>query len=133
MDTRYTLSFGIEEQLKIVLQNTLEVKQRTRPHIAVASCERDSTSQNKMIKNASANASRTIMSDITIYHSHTQIHAIAGRALPDQMIKYKHALMLYKLIQQCLPNDEFVQLNFQANLNQRQQYHNFIRMQNYSV
>ena len=86
-----------------------------------------------MIKNASANALRTITSDITIYHTHSQIHAIAGRALPDQMLKYKHALMLYKLMWQCLPNEEFVHLNFQANLNQRQQHHNFIRIQNYSV
>ena len=55
------------------------------------------------------------------------------RALPDQMLKYKHALMLYKLYRQCIPNEEFIGLNFQANLNQRLQYHNFIKRQNYSV
>ena len=31
------------------------------------------TSQSKMIKNASANALRTITNEITIYHTHTQI------------------------------------------------------------
>ena len=91
------------------------------------------TSQNKMIKNASANALRTITNEITIYHTHTQIHAIAGRALPDQIIKYKHALMLYKLMRHCLPNEEFVHLNFQANHNLRQQHYNFVKIQNYSV
>ena len=43
MDTRYIISFGIEEQLKIVVQNTHEVTQRPHPHIAAASCEPDST------------------------------------------------------------------------------------------
>ena len=45
LDTRYILSFGIKEQLKIVLQNMHEVKQSARPHIAAASCERYSTRQ----------------------------------------------------------------------------------------
>ena len=55
------------------------------------------------------------------------------RALPDQMVKYKHALMMYKLFRQCMPENEFIHLNFQANLNQRQQYHTFIKTQNYNV
>ena len=33
----------------------------------------------------------------------------------------EHALMLYKLLRQCTPNDEFIELNFQANLNRRLQ------------
>ena len=89
--------------------------------------------QNKMIKSASANALKTITNKITIFHTHTQIHNMTKRALPDQMLKYKHALMLYKLYRQCIPNEEFIGLNFQANLNQRLQYHNFIKRQNYSV
>ena len=52
---------------------------------------------------------------------------------PDQMIKYKHALMLYKLLRQCTPNDEFIQLNFKAKLNRRLQHYNFLKVQNYSV
>ena len=89
--------------------------------------------QNKMIKSASANALKTITNEITIFHTHTQIHNMTKRALPDQMLKYKHALMLYKLYRQCIPNEEFIGLNFQANLNQRLQYYNFIKRQNYSV
>ena len=89
--------------------------------------------QNKMIKFASANSLRTITKEITIYHSHTEIHQMTKRALPDQMIKYKHALMMYKLFRQCTPENEFIKLNFQANLNQRLQHHTFIKMQNYNV
>ena len=36
----------------MVVQNTHEVKQRARPHIAVASCECDSTIQNGPITNS---------------------------------------------------------------------------------
>ena len=53
--------------------------------------------------------------------------------MPYQMIKYKHAMMLHKLMRQCTPDEEFIQLNFQANLNQRQQFHNVIKIQNYNV
>ena len=41
--------------------------------------------------------------------------------------------MLYKLMKQCTPTEEFIQLNFQANLNQRLTHHNFIKMQNFNV
>ena len=91
------------------------------------------TAQNKMIKFASANALRIITNEITIYHTHTEIHRMTNRALPDQMIQYKHALMMYKLFRQCTPDVEFINLNFQANLNQRIQHHNFIKIQNYNV
>ena len=53
------------------------------------------TTQNKMIKFASANALRIISNEITIFNTHTEIHQMTKRALPDQMIQYKHALMMY--------------------------------------
>ena len=56
------------------------------------------TAQNKMIKMASANALRIITNKINIYHTHTQIHQMTNRALPDQILKYKHALMMHKLL-----------------------------------
>ena len=86
-----------------------------------------------MIKFASANALRIITSNITIYNTHTEIHQMTKRALPDQMIWYKHSLMLYKLLRQCIPDNEFMHMNFQANTNQRLQYHTFIETQNYNV
>ena len=86
-----------------------------------------------MIKYASANALRIVDYEITIFHTHTEIHQMTKRALPDQMILYKHALMMYKLFRQCTPDNEFMHLNFQANLNQRLQHHTFLKMQNYSV
>ena len=55
------------------------------------------------------------------------------RALPDQMIQYKHALIMYNLFRNCMPDSEFMHLNFQANLNQRIQHHTFLKRQNYTV
>ena len=55
------------------------------------------------------------------------------RALPDQMIQYKHALMMYTLFRQCMPDNEFMHLNFQANMNQRLEHHSFMKTQNYNV
>ena len=87
--------------------------------------------QNKKLKLASANAIKSCDKTLTIYHTHTQIHAISNRALPDQMLKYKHAISMYKLFNQCQPETEFVQLNFQLNQNQRVHHANFFSRQNY--
>ena len=53
--------------------------------------------------------------------------------MPDQITNYKHSLLMYKLIRNCTPDDEFMFLNFQANQNPRMRHQNFIKMQNYNV
>ena len=53
--------------------------------------------QNKKLKLASTNAIRSCDKSLTIFHSHTQIHSLANRALPDQMLNYKHAIVMFKL------------------------------------
>ena len=70
---------------------------------------------------------------LTIFHTHTQIHAISGRALPDQMLNYKHAIQMYKLFNQCQPESEFINMNFQLNQNPRIKYANFFMRQNYNI
>ena len=87
--------------------------------------------QNKKLKLASANAIRSCDNRLTIYDTHTHIHSLANRALPDQMINYKHAITMYKLFNHCQPETEFIQLNFQLNQNQRLQHANFFLRQNY--
>ena len=68
---------------------------------------------------------------ITIYHTHTQIHTHANRALPDQMLNYKHTITMFKLFNHCQPETEFVQMNFQLNQNLRLNHANFFTRQNY--
>ena len=87
--------------------------------------------QNKKLKFASANAIRSCNKSLTIYNTHTQIHKSASRAMPDQMIIYKHALVMHKLINSCQPEQEFLNLNFQLNQNPRIQHANFFNRSNY--
>ena len=91
------------------------------------------SAQNKKLKLASANAIRSCDKSLTMFHTHTQIHAISGRALPDQMLNYKHALQMHRLFNQCQPESEFINLNFQLNQNPRIRYANFFIRQNYNI
>ena len=92
-----------------------------------------SQSQNKKLKLASANAIRACDNSLTIYSTHTQIHKSADRALPDQMLQYKHAITMYKLFKTCQPETEFINLNFQLNQNTRLVHTNFFSRQNYEI
>ena len=90
-------------------------------------------SQNKQLKYASANALRSCDKSLNIFHTHTEIHQRTERAMPDQILNYKHSLLMYKLMNQCSPDEEFMNLNFQANLNPRLKYQNFIKIQKFNV
>ena len=92
-----------------------------------------SMTQNKKLKFASANALRFCNRSMTVFNTHTEIHANAKRALPDQMMNYKQAILMYKLFNTCQPEQEFLQLNFQLNQNPRIQTLNFFTRQKYDV
>ena len=92
-----------------------------------------SMAQNKKLKLASANAIRSCDKSLTIFHTDTQIHSTANRALPDQMLNYKHAISMYKLFNHCQPETEFVQINFQFNQNQKINHANFFSRQCYDT
>ena len=87
----------------------------------------------KNLKFASANAPKMCVPNLTVFHTHTQIHNLAGRALPEQMCIYRHALSLYKMFKNQSPDNEFMHLNFQLNDNQRSTKVSFHKMQNYDV
>ena len=74
---------------------------------------------------------RSCNKNLTIFHTHTQIHSLSARALPDQILNYKHAIMMFKLFNNCQPENEFVQMNFQYNQSQRIKHSNFFIRQNY--
>ena len=70
---------------------------------------------------------------VTIMNTHTEIHNLAKRGLPENVCQYKHAIMIYKLMKNELCEDEFVQLNFQLVNNARSPKLTFIKRQNYEV
>ena len=92
-----------------------------------------SEAQNKKLKYASANAIRSCNNTLTIFNTHTEIHKFADRALPDQMLTYKHAILMHKLFKTCQPEEEFVNLNFQLNQNPRIHHMNFFDRHKYEV
>ena len=57
---------------------------------------------------------------------------MANRALPDQMLNYKHAISMYKLFNNCQSETEFVHMNLQLNQNPRLNYANFFARQNFN-
>ena len=88
----------------------------------------------KNIKMASANACKQcIPRDNAQLLTHTEIHTLAKRAMPEDMCMYKHALMLYKLLRNDLCDDEMMYLNFQIADNRRSTKFNFIKNQKYDV
>ena len=52
--------------------------------------------------------------------SFVNIHTECNRALPEQMILYKHAILLHKTYNQKIPEIEWIALNFQQLLTSRQ-------------
>ena len=93
---------------------------------------RTATITEKRIKNWN-NPWRNNSNKTTIFHTHTQIHKSVNRAMPDPMLSYKHALVMHKLFNTCQPEQEFVNLNFQFNHNQRIQHANFFNRCNYET
>ena len=65
--------------------------------------------------------------------SFVSIHAMANRATPEQMMKYKLALCLYKLYNNNYNTREFVLLNFNQTFNARQICFNITRSNNIRV
>ena len=87
----------------------------------------------KKLKYASANALKLCAPGATIYSTHTEIHNLAGRALPEKMCLYRHAVLMYKLFNNMICENEFVELNFQLYDNTRCPKITFTRNQKYDV
>ena len=87
----------------------------------------------KKLKYASANALKICTPGVTIYNTHSEIHRMAERATPKQMCLYRHAITMYKLVNNVICEDEFVQLNFQLYDNVRNTKMTFIKIQRFDV
>ena len=70
----------------------------------------------KKLKCASANALKLCTPGVTAYSTHSEIHKMADRALPDKMCQYRHAILMFRNM---ICENEFVQMNFQLYENER--------------
>ena len=51
----------------------------------------------KKLKHASANALKLSTLGVTAFNTHTEIHRMAERAMPEKMYLYRHAVMMFKV------------------------------------
>ena len=73
----------------------------------------------QQLLSASARALRICTPNYNNLMSYDQIHAINNRATPNQMMIYKHALLLYKIWNEPIFSKEWLSLNFQQNFSAR--------------
>ena len=87
----------------------------------------------KKLKYASANALKLCTPGLTVLNTHTEIHRMADRALPEKMCLYRHAMIMYKLFNNMLCENEFIEMNFQLCDNARSRKITFIKNQRFNV
>ena len=84
-----------------------------------------------MISSLKANQQNSLLSDSAndlkmAFHyprrliNYKTLHQISKRATPEMFSKYKLALLLYKIYNQCIPHDEWIVLNFNQYITTRQ-------------
>jgi hypothetical protein len=87
----------------------------------------------QLLLSASANALKLCQRTPNMYESFINVHKSCQRATPNQMIMYKHAILLHKLYNNNLPKADWVELNFQQILTSRQTTFKIIKSNNYLV
>jgi hypothetical protein len=87
----------------------------------------------KKLKRTSANALKICIPNVTPFTTHTEIHTLAKRCPPQNYCQYKHAILLYKLFNDCIPSLEHLHLNFQLVDNERSEYLAFTKNEKFRV
>ena len=73
-----------------------------------------------MILSVSARALKLPQANVNYMQSFIDVHKHGKRALPGQMVSYKHAILLHKLYNEKMPESDWIALNFQQTTTQRQ-------------
>ena len=87
----------------------------------------------KKLKYASANALKICTPGVTALSTHTEIHRMAERALPENMCLYRHAVTMFKLFNNLICENEFIEMNFQLYDNERCKKITFTTNQRFDV
>ena len=82
---------------------------------------------------ASANALKICTPSYHSLMSFNTLHQINNRATPSKICLYKHALLLYNVINNNVPPLDWIDTNFQQTFNQRCQTLKFFKSQNYKI
>ena len=87
----------------------------------------------QLLLSASANALKLSQRSPNRYESFIDIHKSCDRATPNQMMNYKHAILLHKLYNNNQPSADWVDLNIQQILTSRQTEFNILKSNNFLV
>ena len=87
----------------------------------------------KQILSASAKALFMITPNFNNSISHDQVHSLNNRATPNQIMIFKHAILLYKIWNEKVHSKEWMALNFQQNFNERNNTVNVFETNNLKV
>ena len=87
----------------------------------------------KKLKYASANALKLCTPGVTAHSTHIEIRRMSERALLEKMCLYRHAIMMFKLFNNIICENEFEQMNFQLYDNDRFPKITFIKNQRFDV
>ena len=87
----------------------------------------------QLLLSASATALKITQRTPNPMQSFIDIHTECKRALPEQMMIYKHSLLLHKLYNTQLPESEWIALNFQQIITSRQTNFSIIKNNNRKI
>ena len=82
----------------------------------------------QLILSASANALKCSQRKPDPMQSFLNIHLEAKRATPEKFMIYKHAILLYKLLNYKIPMTDWIDLNFQQTFGTRVENLNFFKI-----
>ena len=87
----------------------------------------------QVLLSASAKALKLSQRTPDPFESFINIHKSCNRASPEQMIVYKHAILLHKLYNTHQPQTDWIELNFNQILTSRQKHFQAIKNNNFNV
>ena len=82
---------------------------------------------------ASANALKMTQRTHNPFESFIEVHKSCKRATPNQIITYKHAILLHTLYNKRLPQADWLDLNFNQIITSRQTSFKVIKTNNYLI
>ena len=87
----------------------------------------------QILLSSSANAVKLAQNRPNRCESFIDVHKSCNKALPNQIINYKHAILLHKSYNSFCPSMDWIELNFTQTFTSRQSYFNSIKSSNYKV
>ena len=86
-----------------------------------------------MLLAASAKTLKPSQVNPNYMQSFIDVHKCCKRALPEQMVLHKHAIMLHKFYNENYPEMDWLALNFQQTTTQRQTNFKILRNNSYKI